>query len=217
MARFAVIGLGRFGAHVVRSLHERGHEVVAIDRDDARVKELRDTCSRPIVADCTDRDTIANLGIEDCDAVVLSLGDRMDASILTALYLKELGVKRVVAKALSPDHALILERMGITEVVHPERDTALRLARRLATRSLVEYLPLAPGFSLMEVATPRKYQGKTLGDLDIRRRFQVSVVAVKNGEKMEPVPGADYAVKEGDVLVLVGRDSDLERLANVHD
>ncbi|HEX9186088.1 MAG TPA: TrkA family potassium uptake protein, partial [Vicinamibacteria bacterium] len=143
MGRYAVIGLGKFGATVVRSLFDRGHEVVAIDQDRARVQEARDSATQSIEADCTDQDTLRALGIKDADAGVVSLGERMDSSILVTLYLRELGVKEIVVKAVSEDHGKILHLLGATEVVHPERDTARRVARGLGVRSIVEYLPLA--------------------------------------------------------------------------
>jgi trk system potassium uptake protein TrkA len=214
MARFAVIGLGTFGGHVVRALFKQGHEVIAIDRESERVQDLREECSQPIVADCTDKPTLHALGLDSADAVVLSLGQRMDASILVTLYLKEMGVRRIVAKAISADHGRILELIGATEIIHPERDTALRVARALEARSIVDYLPLGKGFSLAEVTAPESFVGRTLADIAVRRRYQVSIVAVKNGDDVELVPGGDYVVATGDVLVLVGRDEDVERLAH---
>jgi trk system potassium uptake protein TrkA len=210
MGRYAVIGLGKFGATVVRSLHARGHEVVAIDRDRPRVQEVRDSSTQAIEADATDQDTLRALGIHDADAVVVSLGERMDASILVTLYLRELGVKHVVVKAVSEDHGKVLHLIGATEIVHPERDTARRVARGLGVRSIVEYLPLAADSSLVELHVPPGFVGKTLAELDIRRRHQVLVVAIKRGEGLVIATGGDERLQAGDVLVLVGRDKDLD-------
>ena len=209
MGRYAVIGLGKFGATVVRSLHERGHEVVAIDNDRERVQDVRDACTQAIAADCTDQDTLRALGLQDADAVVVSLGERMDASILVTLYLRELGLKEIVVKAVSEDHGKILHLIGATEIVHPERDTARRVARGLGLRSIVEYLPLAADSSLVEVRLPPEFAGKTLSELEIRKRFQVLVVAIKRGEKLVLATG-DERLQAGDVLVLIGRDQDLD-------
>jgi len=215
MGRYAVIGLGKFGATVVRTLHERGHEVVAIDRDRGRVQEVRDTSTQAIEANCTDQDTLRALGLQDADAVVVSLGEQMDASILVTLYLKELGLKEIVVKAVSEDHGKILHLIGATEIVHPERDTARRVARGLGLRSIVEYLPLAADSSLVEVQVPAEFLGRTLAELEIRKRYQVLVVAIKRGEGLLIATGGDERLLAGDILVLVGKDDDLDRVGRL--
>ena len=215
MGRYAVIGLGKFGATVVRSLHERGHEVIAIDRDRNRVQEVRDTSTQAIEANCTDQDTLLALGLHDADAVVVSLGEQMDASILVTLYLKELGLREIVVKAVSEDHGKILHLIGATEIVHPERDTARRVARGLGLRSIVEYLPLAADSSLVEVQVPAEFLGKTLAELEIRKRYQVLVVAIKRGEGLVIATGGDERLLAGDILVLIGKDSDLDKVGRL--
>jgi trk system potassium uptake protein TrkA len=215
MGRYAVVGLGKFGSTVVRSLFARGHEVVAIDRDRARVQEVRDSATQAIEADATEQETLRALGIRDADAVVVSLGERMDASILVTLYLRELGVKNVVVKAVSEDHEKVLHLIGATDIVHPERDTARRVARGLGVRSIVEYLPLAADSSLVELHVPPGFVGKTLEELDIRRRHQVLVVAIKRGEGLVIATGGAERLQAGDVLVLVGRDKDLDEVGRL--
>ena len=215
MGRYAVIGLGKFGATVVRSLHERGHEVVAIDRDRSRVQEVRDSSTQAIEANCTDQDTLSALGLQDADAAVVSLGEQMDASILVTLYLKELGLKEIVVKAVSEDHGKILHLIGATEIVHPERDTARRVARGLGLRSIVEYLPLAADSSLVEVRLPPEFVGKTLSELEIRKRYQVLVVAIKRGEGLLIATGGAERLQAGDVLVLIGKDGDLDKVGRL--
>jgi trk system potassium uptake protein TrkA len=215
MGRYAVIGLGKFGATVVRTLHERGHEVIAIDQDKEKVQDIRDSATQAIEADCTDQDTLRALGIQDADAVVVSLGERMDASVLVTLYLRDLGLKQVVVKAISEDHGKVLHLIGATEIVHPERDTARRVARGLGLRSIVEYLPLASDSSLVEVKVPAEFVGRTLAELDIRKRFQVLVVAIKRGESLVLATGGGERLQPGDVLVLVGRDADLDEVGRL--
>ena len=215
MGRYAVIGLGKFGATVVRTLHERGHEVIAIDQDKERVQDVRDASTQAIEADCTDQDTLRALGIHDADAVVVSLGERMDASILVTLYLRDMGLKEIVVKAISQDHGKVLHLIGATEIVHPERDTARRVARGLGLRSIVEYLPLASDSSLVEVKVPAEFVGRTLAELEIRKRFQVLVVAIKRGESLLLATGGDERLQPDDVLVLVGRDTDLDAIGRL--
>lgn len=213
MSRFVVIGLGKFGGHVARTLFARGHEVVGIDSDAGRVQDMRDHCTRAVTTDSTQQENLRALDLSGADAAVVSLGDRMDATILVTLYLKELGLKRIVVKALSDDHGKILALIGATGVVHPERDTAMRLAHALGARSIVEYLPLGVGFGLEEIAAPPSFWNRNLRDLAIRKRHQVLIVAVKNKDNVDLVPGADYAVREGDILVVVGKDEGLASMS----
>jgi trk system potassium uptake protein TrkA len=139
----------------------------------------------------------------------------MDASILVTLYLRDMGLKEIVVKAISEDHGKVLGLIGATEIVHPERDTARRVARGLGVRSIVEYLPLAADSSLVEVKVPAEFVGRTFAELDIRKRFQVLVVAIKRGESLLLATGGDERLQEGDVLVLVGRDSDLDAVGKL--
>ena len=213
MSRFVVIGLGKFGGHVARTLFARGHEVVGIDSDAGRVQDMRDHCTRAVTTDSTQQENLRALDLAGADAAVVSLGDRMDATILVTLYLKELGLKRIVVKALSDDHGKILSLIGATGVVHPERDTALRLAHALGARSIMEYLPLGVGFGLEEIAAPPSFWRRNLRDLGIRKRHEVLIVAVKNKDDVDLVPGADYVVREGDILVVVGKDDGLASMS----
>jgi trk system potassium uptake protein TrkA len=215
MGRYAVVGLGSFGATVARSLFERGNEVVGVDSSRQRVQELRDSCTDAIEADATDFDTLKSLGIASADAVVISLGERMDASVLATLHLKDLGARRIVVKAVSDDHGEILRRVGATRVIHPERDTARHLSLQLGLglRTIVEYMPLAADSSLVELKTPAAFVGKTLAELGLPKRFGVLVVAVKQGDALALGPGAEQRIASDDVLVLVGRDDDIDRLA----
>lgn len=213
MGRYAIIGLGKFGGTIARALYEKGHEVAAIDRDADVVQDHRDHCSQAITADCTDHETIRALGLADADAVVVSLGERMDASILVTLYLRELGVKRIVAKAVSDDHHKILSLIGATDIIHPERDSALRVAKGLVIRSVVEYLPLGAGYSLIEMTAPSSLCGKTLAELQLRTSYQVLLVGVHRQGELQMIPGADFTIRSGDVLLLVGKDDDIEAMS----
>ncbi len=212
MARYTVIGLGKFGGHVARRLYERGHDVVGIDSHDGHVQDARGHCSQALAADATDVEVLRSAAVEESEAAVVSLGERMDASILATLYLRELGVKRIVAKAVSPDHGKILGLVAPTHVVHPEIEAAERVVNALAAPSIIEYLPLGVGFSLVEVLAPAAFHGRSLGQLEIRQRHHVLVVAVKNEDRLELVPGGTYVVQPSDVLVMIGRDEDLQKL-----
>lgn len=212
--RFAVIGLGSFGSYLARTLYEKGHEVLVIDKDKDKVEEAKDFSSQAVWMDSADKESLKALGIQDMDVVVVSLGPEMEPSILTVLYLHELGVNRILAKALSPDHGKILEAIGATEVIYPERDMAVRLAQRLSSRNVLEYLPLAENISIQEIVPPEAFIGKKLRDLDLTNRYRVQVIAVRQlvPDQLIFIPGADFVIKDSDVLVVMGEEENIADL-----
>jgi trk system potassium uptake protein TrkA len=214
MAQVAVIGLGRFGFHVARCMHLAGHDVLAIDSDPLHVQRIRDFSSRAVVLDARDKERLEALGIRDFDVVVVSLGERVDASALVTLHLKELGVERLIAKAGSVDHGKLLERIGVAEVVFPEREAAERLAHRLTHPNVIDYIPLGLNSSIHEVSPPASFVGRTLGELKLRNRFKVQVLAIRDAETQDVSlnPDAEVAIRETDTLLVLGRDEDLDRL-----
>jgi len=212
--RFAVIGLGSFGSYLARTLYEKGHEVLVIDKDKDKVEEAKDFSSQAVWMDSADKESLRALGVQDMDVVVVSLGPEMEPSILTVLYLHELGVNRILAKALSPDHGKILEAIGATEVIYPERDMAVRLAQRLSSRNVLEYLPLAENISIQEIVPPEAFIGKKLRDLDLTNRYRVQVIAVRQlvPDRLIFIPGADFVIKDSDVLVVMGEEENIADL-----
>lgn len=212
--RFAVIGLGSFGSYLARTLYEKGHEVLVIDKDKDKVEEAKDFSSQAVWMDSADKESLQALGVQDMDVAVVSLGPEMEPSILTVLYLHELGVNRILAKALSPDHGKILEAIGATEVIYPERDMAVRLAQRLGSRNVLEYLPLAENISIQEIVPPEAFIGKKLRDLDLTNRYRVQVIAVRQlvPDRLIFIPGADFVVKDSDVLVVMGEEENIADL-----
>lgn len=212
--RFAIIGLGSFGSYLARTLYDKGHEVLVIDKDKDKVEEAKDFSSQAVWMDSADKESLQALGIQDMDVVVVSLGPEMESSILTVLYLHELGVNRIMAKALSADHGKILEAIGATEVIYPERDMAIRLAQRLSSRNVLEYLPLAENISIQEIVPPEAFIGKKLRDLDLTNRYRVQVIAVRQlvPDQLIFIPGADFVIKDSDVLVVMGEEEKLAEL-----
>ncbi len=215
MAQVAVIGLGRFGFHAASLLHEAGHEVLAVDIDADQVQRIRDHSTQAIVLDARETESLNALGLADFDAVVLSLGTQVDASALVTLHLRDLGVRRLIVKAVSEDHARLLQMIGAGEIVFPERDAAERLARRLSDVNLIDFIPLGEEHSLREVAAPSGFFDRSLVELRLRNRFGVQVVAIRHrGEATVTVnPGPDTVIEEGDALFVLGRDGDLDRLS----
>ena len=215
--RYVVIGLGRFGFHLARELYERGGEVLAIDRHPATVQKIKDHCSQAVAADATDRETLDALDVASADVVIVGMGAPMDHSILAMLHLKELGAKEVVVKAVTDEHARILRALGATQVIFPERDMAEKLAAGLTTANLMDFLPLGPDHSIIELACPKSFVGKTIRELDLRNAYGVVVVAIKEiiPERLVPLPRPDFVLKDSDILVVMGSDNDLTRMGNV--
>ncbi|MCA9441159.1 MAG: TrkA family potassium uptake protein, partial [Candidatus Omnitrophica bacterium] len=168
MKRFAVIGLSNFGFFTAKALFEDGSEVIAIDQDRDRVQEIDPFSTQAVVLDATDRESLNTLGLEQLDAVVVSTGSKISTSILICLHLHEIGVKRILAKAQDDDHAKILQKVGATEIIHPERDMAFRLSQNLTRPNVLDFIPLAKDFDLVQVQPPHEFIGKTLMDLDLR-------------------------------------------------
>lgn len=216
MKKFAVIGLGSFGSNVARTLYQRGFEVVAIDSEKERIEEAKSFTSHAVLTDASAKENLEALGITDMDVVVVSLGSAMEASILTVLHLHELGIKRIVAKASTEDHGKILEAVGATEVINPEKDMAVRTALKLTSPHILECLPLMSGMSIEEIAPPERFIGKSLRELDLRNKYGVQVIAVKElvPERTLYVPTADFVIKDSDVLIVMGEETMLEQLTS---
>ncbi len=212
--KFAVIGLGSFGSNVAKTLYEKKNEVLAVDVDKEKIEDVKAFVSHAVNMDAANKENLQSMGIQDSDVVIVSLGPEMEASILTVLHLHEMGAPRIVAKALTEDHAKILEAVGATEVIYPEKDMAVKTALRLSCPSILEYLPLTSGIGIQEIAPPEKFIGKSLKDLDLRNTFGVQVLAIKEiiPEKTTFVPLADFVIKDSDILVIMGEEKALEKI-----
>lgn len=215
MKRFIVIGLGNFGASVAETLHAIGHEVAALDRNPERVDAMARVTTKSAVGDATDVRTLKRIGAHDADAAVIGTGDDITASAMTALLLRDLGVREIYVKVISADHARLIDKIGVTETIFPERESGVRLGKRISSRILLNYVPLGSGFSLQEMAVPERWVGKTLRELQLPRRQGISVVAVHDvlADRMLPVPDPDAPLKESDTLIVAGNEENLAAAA----
>ncbi|MBN1276993.1 MAG: TrkA family potassium uptake protein, partial [Deltaproteobacteria bacterium] len=206
MKKFAVIGLGKFGFHAAKALYEDGNEVVAIDFDKGRVHAIDPYSSEAILLDATDKESLKALGLENMDAVILSTGTKISISVLICLYLQEMGVKNIYAKALDEDHAKILKRVGAKEIIHPERDMAIRVSRSLSRPNVMDFVPLGEDYDLIQVGPPREFIGKSLAELNLRAKYKVHIIAIKElvPENFILVPSAGFVIKDSDVLIMLG-------------
>ncbi|SJZ71782.1 trk system potassium uptake protein TrkA [Pilibacter termitis] len=210
---FAVIGLGRFGGSVTRNLIESGQEVLAIDSTEERVNEYMNIATHAVVANAQDENTLRSLGIRNFDTVVVAIGEDIQASILTTLMVKEMGVANVWAKAQNDYHARVLEKIGADRVVHPERDMGKRIAHRLVARNLLDYLELSEKFSMAEIKVQKsKFVNQTLEKLNLTGRFGVNVAAIRRSNGVVELAHSSSVVHEGDNLLVLGETRDVEHL-----
>ncbi len=224
MDRFAVIGLGRFGRRLARMLTEAGAEVIAIDSSADIVEAVRDEVTVAVALDATDERALLAQGIDKVDAAVVGIGTDFEATILTTVILKALGVPKVVSRAATTTRGEILRRVGADELVNPERESAYRWAHRLMGPNVIEQIPLAEGYSLIQVPVPAAWQGKSLTQLDVRRKHNVNIVAIRRQPAAEApaaelparptfsVPLPHDKLSAGDVLVVIGSDEDIAGL-----
>ena len=214
MKQFAVIGLGNFGYYLATQLYKKGYEVLAIDKKPNLVQEIKDSVNQAIVADATERKTLEAMGLQQMDAAVVCIGSVLSNSILATLNLKDIGVKRVLAKALSEEHGRILYKIGASEVFFPEKDLALSLAERIHNPNMIDYLPFLEGYSIIELSPPQDFIGKSLRELDLINRLGIQIIAVKEviKDQLILIPTARFVIKDSDILIMLGRNESLDKL-----
>jgi trk system potassium uptake protein TrkA len=216
--QYAVIGLGRFGTSVARTLFRLGQEVLAIDTSEERVKYIADEVTHSLVADTTDANVLKNIGITNFDVVIVAIGENVQANIMTTLLLKELGVKYVLVKALNKMQGRVLEKIGADRVVYPERDMGKRVAHNLVAPNMVDYIELAQGFRISEFMAYKDMFGKSLRALNLRFKYNLNVLLIKRaGGELISSPGPDDIIQMGDMLVLAGEKEALDNFERHQD
>jgi len=215
MRQIAIIGLGNFGYYLGRELYAKGYDVIGLDVRQDIVQKVKNELSEAAIADGTDKDTLLALGIDNVDIAVVTIGSNMLASILTTFHLKELGVGRIYAKALSEEHGQILTRMGADEILFPEKDLAISLARHMENPNMLEYLPSIGDHGIFELSAPPGLVGKTLRDLDLINRYSLQVIAIRGRQdnNLVFIPKADFRITQSHVLILLGTNQSMEQLS----
>ncbi|NHN30368.1 potassium channel family protein [Paenibacillus agricola] len=208
--QYAVIGLGRFGSSLAKELVKLGHEVLGIDQDEEAVDEMSEVLTHVVVADSTDEEVLRSLGIRNFDCVVVAIGSDIQASILTAILLKDVGVKKVVAKALSELHGKVLNKIGVDRVIYPERDMGIRVAHQLVSPNLLDFIELSKDYTIAELAVPKRMSGWTLRDLNLRAKYGCSVVAINKKQGVIIAPTAVDILEEQDIMVVIGTNAQIE-------
>lgn len=217
MKRFVVVGLGNFGSSVAESLYAKGHDVVALDLDESAVDRIAPKVTRAAVGDGKHLGTLERVGAKAANVGIVSTGDDITASILSTMALRDLGVGEVYVKVISKDHARVMEKMGVTETVFPELESGLRLATRVSSTGILNFVRLAPGFSVQEMAVPEQWIGKTLRELELPRAQRISIIAVHDVllDRILPIPDPDAPLKDSDTLLIAGSDADLDAVSKI--
>ncbi len=211
--QIVIIGLGRFGISVAMSLAEQGHQVLGIDIDEKKVEEISDSITQAVTVSKVNEETLISLGIKEFDIAIVAIGD-VESSILISQILKEIGVKKVISKAQSFLHGRVLEKIGVDKVAFPERDMGIRLANSLVSNNIIDYIELSQDYNVFEIEAPEDFYNKNLAELDIRARCNISIIAIKKKDQKDIIvaPGADAKIEKNDILVVIGKNSDLNKL-----
>jgi trk system potassium uptake protein TrkA len=217
--KYATIGLGNFGLNVTKTLFEEGHDVLAIDLGEEAIQRVQPYCTQAVLADATQKDVLKSLGLDGMDAVIVSMGDNENAATLITLYLRELSVRRIVVKASSEDHGKILSKVGATDVIHPEKDMAIKVARSLSTPDVLDYIPMSGDFLIAEIAPLEAFVGKSLAELQLRSRYGITVIGIKElvPENFILVPPASFVIKDSDILIVIGKRLDIQKIKTLKE
>jgi trk system potassium uptake protein TrkA len=214
MRRVVVIGLGIFGFNIAKDLYENGIEVIAVDKDKEVIQKIKDFSTKAVLADGTDKQVMESIGIQEDDIVIISFGENLAASTLITLHLKEKKVRNIIVKAPNEDHKRVLEKVGATEVIIPEREMADKVAKSIISPNILDYIPLSEDYTISEIVPPASFMGKTIGELHLRTRHHIEVIAVRETlpERLTMVPRAEFVIKDSDVLVVIGKEKDIQKI-----
>lgn len=212
--RVVVIGLGIFGFNIVKDLYEVGFDVIAIDKSKDAIQRVKDCSTKAILADGLDGEVMDMIGLQEDDIVIISFGEDLAASTLITLHMKQLKIRNIIVKAPNEEHKLILEKVGATEVIIPEKEIARKLVKSLVSPNVLDYLPLTENYMIFEMAPPTSFYGKTIAELQLRNLHHIEVIAIRDvvTDHITMVPGADFVVKDGDVLLVIGKEKDIQKI-----
>ena len=212
MKSFVVIGCGRFGTSVAKTLYELGNEVMAVDMDSVVIQEISEFVTHAVVADVLDEAVLHELGLSNFDVVIISIASNIEASIMATLTAKEVGAKKVVVKAQSDIHGKVLTKVGADRIIFPERDMGSRVAHNLTSSNILDFIELSPEYYIIEIAALKRWINKSLSELRLRNKYGVNVLAIKRGSILKISPVADERVLEGDILVVIGDAVDIRKI-----
>lgn len=208
---FVVIGCGRFGASVARTLYGLGNEVMVIDISEEAIREISEEATYAVRADAMDETVLKDLGLRNFDVAVIAIGSDIEASIMATLVAKELGIKKVIAKAQSELHRKVLDKIGADKVIFPERDMGIRVAHNLTSTNILDFIEVSPDYNIIELTSLKEWENKTLGQLKLATKHGLNVMAIKRGDKVTVSPSGEIMIEKDDVLVVIGNTADIKK------
>lgn len=214
MKSYLVLGLGRFGQSFARTIASIGHDVLVVDKNETIIQQFSNEFTHAICAEVSNEEFLKSIGVKNYDAAIVAIGD-IQSSILTVVLLKELGAKYVLAKASSELHAKVLYKVGADRIIFPERDMGIRTANSISSKNIIDFIELFPEYSIMEITVPSSWVGKTIGGIAVRTKYGVNIIALKTFEHLNVLPHADTKFRENDIVVVMGKNSDLKVLQTV--
>ena len=214
MKSILIIGVGQFGSHVARRLNELPCEVMAIDISEERINEILPFVDNAQIGDCTNEEFMRSLGVRNYDVCIVSIGGLFQTSLEATALVKELGSPKVISRATNDVQMKFLLRNGADEVIYPEKQMAIRVATRCASDSILDFVQLDDNHAIYEMVTPKKWSGKSLAQLDVRKKFGINIIALKEGDKVT-VPMADTIMHEGDIVFAIGEEKEIQKCFNV--
>ncbi|WHH59522.1 TrkA family potassium uptake protein [Petroclostridium sp. X23] len=212
MNSFVILGLGRFGKSVAKTLYQLGNDVLVIDENEETIQSMSECVTHAIAGDVTDENVLKACGIRNFDVAIVAIGGNMESSILVTVLLKEIGGNYIVAKAQNELHAKVLSRVGADKVIFPERDMGVRVAHNLVSTNILDYIELSPDYSIMEITVPKQWIEKSLKQLNVRVKYGINIMAIKNGNEINVAPKADNIIQQDDVLVIIGSNADIKKI-----
>lgn len=214
MKQYIVIGCGRFGSSVASTMHLLGHQVMAIDKNEDSVQSISDKVTHSLIVDVTDEQALRSLGLGNFDVAVVAIGSDIRASIMATLIAKEMGVELIICKAKDELQAKVLYKIGADRVVFPERDMGVRVAHNLVSDNILDHIEFDPEYSIVEIVTPNSWVGKTLIELELRARYEITVLAIKTGKNINVTPSPDEELTAGSILVIIGQNTSITAITS---
>jgi trk system potassium uptake protein len=210
--QFAVLGLGRFGSKVARELFYKKQEIIVVDRDEDKIQMIKDEVTHAYFGDISDEQSLLEAGIADCDVVIIAESSNIEANIMATQICKNLGIKTVICKAKNTLHGNILKKIGANQIIYPEQDTAIKLVSKLTSEGILDYFELGGELTIVGITAPENMVNKTMGELDLRKKFNVTVLGIKRGSEIVFNLTADTKIMISDVLIVFGEIEDLKKL-----
>lgn len=226
--KYIIVGMGNFGAYLAKRLTDLGHEVVGVDTSESKIEQVKDHITHAVALNATDQHAVTNLPMKDCDVVVIAIGEDVGASIMTTAIFKQMKVKRIIGRAINALHETVIRAIGVDEVIHPEEETAERLAKRLQLKGVLDSLEISEDYNIVEVKVPSRYVGMSVGDANIRKEFSLNIMTTIKIKEQTNILGIklpkrvvagvispDYVLEEDDILLLFGKIKNLQDFLNL--